>query len=100
MVQPLPTERRRHPRQASQASLTLHHAASQRDFPARCLDVSDGGLLAAVPLTMPVRVAQEVEVSAFDPQALGEPARRAVVVRVERDRLLRQGQLAVALNFY
>ena len=99
MVQPVPTERRRHPRQASRASLTLRHAASRREYPARCVDVSDGGLLAAVPITMPVRIAHEVEVSSFESQALPQPMQRAVVVRVERERLLGQGQLAVALRF-
>lgn len=99
MVQPVPTERRRHPRQASAASLTLRHAASQREYPGRCVDVSSGGVLAAVPLTMPVRVAHEVEVGSLDPQALPQPVQRAVVVRVERERLLSQGQLAVALQF-
>ena len=106
MVKGVPTERRQHPRAASAAALTLQHGPSRREFPARCVDLSAGGVLAAVPATMPVRVGHEVQVCARGaagggdaPPVLAEGPQSAVVVRVDRGRLLADGTLAVALRF-
>ena len=101
MINGVPTERRHHPRSASAAALTLQHGPSGREFPARCLDISAGGVLAAVPAAMPVRVGHKVRVGAREdaPAPLVEAAQPAVVVRVERSRLLKDGVLAIAMRF-
>ena len=94
-------ERRQYPRQPLSARVHLHHQASRREFPARSVDVSEGGLLMYVPATTPVSVGQVVEVRFEDPPA-GTPCGQTVagqVARVDRQKLLAMGYLAVGVQF-
>ena len=104
MSQPPTTERRRHRRVPLSAGVEFRHGPTRRDFPARSVDLSAGGMLMYVPATVPVRVGQDVHlrIGRVEPDELAHLSGRAVdarVVRVERGALIACGHLAIALEF-
>lgn len=60
MNQPPPTERRCHRRLPLSASVEFRHGPTRRDYPARSVDLSAGGMLMYVPATVPIRVGHDV----------------------------------------
>ena len=98
------TERRAHPRYPLATSVQFFHGPSQRDFPARCVNISQGGLLMYVPARTPVQPGQPLrlcvsavgrpEFAPFD----GKPV-DATIVRVDRRKFIEEGHLAVGVRF-
>ena len=86
-----PVERRTHPRRRMVAGMQLRHHQSGLGFPCRCVDISAGGACLAVPPTMPVRPGHTVEIDGL--------AADAEVVRVDRECLVTQGHLLIAVRF-
>ena len=97
------TERRRHQRYPLATSVQFFHAKSQRDFPGRSVDVSDGGMLMFVPATVPLHAGQNIRLnaSALPARTDHTPGQRdATVVRVDRNALLSAGHIAVGVQFH
>ena len=97
-------ERRKHARHPLPTRVQFHHEASRRDFPARCVDISGGGMLMFVPTAAPLKAGDSLRltlgaVSRPEFSELGDGPMDASVVRVDRQALLRAGQLAVAVRF-
>jgi len=97
-------DRRSHPRYPLATSIQFFHGPTQRDFPARCVDISLGGMLMFVPAATPVQPGQPVRVAVgglsrpeFAP--IGQKPLDATIVRVDRQKLLDEGHLAVGLRF-
>ena len=98
------TERRAHPRYPLATSVQFFHGPSQRDFPARCVDISVGGLLMHVPAAAPVQSGQPVRLSMGGvdrPEfaGLGGKPLDGTIVRVNRQTLIEKGHLAVGVRF-
>ncbi len=98
------TDRRRHQRYPLPTGVQFYHSPSQREFPARCVDVSKGGLLMYVPASVPVHPGQPIRVNIGGvdrPEfaGMGEGPLDATVVRVDRYALLSMGHLAVGIRF-
>jgi c-di-GMP-binding flagellar brake protein YcgR len=97
-------ERRRSARFPLSASITVHHLPSQRDFPARSVDASQGGMLLYLPAAAPMAPGQQVQlyIPAHDRQELADLSERTLlgrVVRVDRQRLPALGYLPVGIKF-
>jgi hypothetical protein len=97
-------ERRAQKRFAQAAGVQFHHDLSGRDFPGRCVDVSQGGLQMYVPAATPVQPGQAVRLALSgitEPAlaALGGKSLNATVVRVDRQALTQKGQLAIGVKF-
>jgi hypothetical protein len=101
------TERRQHNRIPRVVSIRLHHELTDREIPARTVDISDGGLLLSVPATAPVAPGQTVRVRAGQDVLPRVPMRttpgeadelEATVVRVDRNALLSTGQLQLGVS--
>lgn len=97
-------ERRVHPRHRVPAGLTIEHAASDRCFPARTEDLSEGGICMLVPASAPVRKGQEISVTFGwfahdDLSSFATTTHKAIIVRVNRQTLLDKGQLEVGARF-
>ncbi|NBB95772.1 MAG: hypothetical protein GVY16_08530 [Planctomycetes bacterium] len=99
-------ERRRHSRIPRVVNIHLHHKPSDREIPARTLDISDGGMLVSVPATAPVAPGQAICVRAGQDVLPRLPIRTdpcqcddldARIVRVDRNALLNTGQLQVGV---
>ena len=104
MIDGPPKERRVSPRYGATAGVRFFHEPSSRDFPARCVNLSTGGLLMYVPAAAPVRPGQTVRLTLGQvdlPELAGLSAARveAQIVRVDRNALLAEGHLAVAVRF-
>jgi c-di-GMP-binding flagellar brake protein YcgR len=94
------------------ALVRLHHGPSDREYPARSVDASDGGMLMHAPAIAPLGLGQRVRVSlasASVPQAMGKfesdlpqlaagPV-NATIVRVDRGKFLSTGQVVVGVKF-
>ena len=98
------TERRAHRRYPLATSISFFHDQSQRNFPGRCIDVSDGGMMMYIPATSPIQAGQAIRlaVGSIDrPEfaELGEKTVDATVVRVDRHSLLTFGHIAVSVKF-
>ena len=96
-------ERRRHPRLNCIAAVGLAHQASGREFRARCLDASVGGVLLRVPADAPLAAGQYVTVnfpagSSTDLPFAAAP-HHGVIVRVDRSSLLAHGHNQAAVAF-
>jgi len=97
-------DRRQHARRPLAASVQFHHAPSKRDFPGRCVDVSEGGMLLYVPANTPIQAGHPIRLRMpKPPPAAGddptyEPV-DATVVRVDRHGLLSMGHIAVGVKF-
>ena len=97
-------ERRAHKRFTQAAAVQFHHDLSGRDFPGRCVDVSQGGLQMYVPPAAPVQPGQAVRLALSgitEPAlaALGGKPLDATIVRVDRQCLTQKGQLAISVKF-
>lgn len=97
-------DRRKHPRRPMASSLEFYHEPSQKTFPARCVDISPGGLLMYIPAAAPVQVGHAMRITsglASRPQSQSprEQAIEATIVRVERRPLLSIGSIAVGVQF-
>ena len=98
------TERRRHARHPLATSVDFYHGPAQRSFPARCVDISEGGLLMFVRADTPVRPGQAVRLGLGvlnrpEFACLGNRPVDATIVRVNRQALLSEGNLAVGVRF-
>ncbi|MBS3733924.1 MAG: PilZ domain-containing protein [Phycisphaerae bacterium] len=97
-------ERRRHRRHPLATSVTFHHGPSHRQFPARCVDVSAGGVKLHVPAATPVRPGQPIRLrvdGVYRPEfaSLANQELPATIVRVDRIAMVRTGHLAVGVRF-
>ena len=97
-------ERRRHQRYPLATSIEFFHGPSRRDFPARCVDISEGGMLMYVPAKTPVQAGQPIRlnlqgVTRPDVGYMAEEPMDATVVRVDRQKLLSIGHVAVGVKF-
>ena len=97
-------ERRIHQRIPLTTSIQFQHDPSQRAFPARCVDISAGGLRMYVPATTPVQPGHTVRLDTMGLNRPDVPATEAdtvlaTVVRVDRRSLLSAGNLAIAVRF-
>ena len=104
MAEPTPGERRRHARYPMTTTMPFYHGPSQREFPGRCSDVSAGGMLMYVPAATPVRVGQGIRlnVGSLGRPELAQLSQRqvnATIVRVERQKLLTKGHIAIGVQF-
>jgi len=98
-----PTDRRQHVRRPLAVSVQFHHAPSRREYPGRCVDVSEGGMLMYVPAATPVKAGHAIRV-AIPPTSPGQTDNgyqpvEATVVRVDRHAMLSMGHLAVGVKF-
>ncbi len=97
-------ERRVSPRYQLAAGVRFFHGPSGRDLPARCVDISRGGLLMYVPAASPVRPGQAVRltlgaISLPEFAGLAGAPIEGTIVRVNRGALLAEGHLAVGVRF-
>ena len=97
-------ERRQHQRFPLAMGVQFFHGPSRRDFPGRCVDLSDGGMLMHVPPTTPVRVGHPIRLDAAavprgESRRAGETPIDATIVRVDHHCLLTAGNLAVGVRF-
>jgi len=97
-------DRRAHTRYPLATSVEFHHGPSQRNFPARCVDISAGGMLMYVPAATPVQPGHPVRlqmgaVSRPEFAGLADKPISATVVRVDRRSILSSGHLAIGLRF-
>ncbi len=98
------TERRAHQRHPLSTSVQFYHGPSQREFPCRSADVSQGGVRMYVPAATPVRPGDSVRLalgSMSRPEfaALGDKPVDSTVVRVNRDAMIERGYIEVAVRF-
>jgi len=98
------TDRRRHQRYPLATGVQFYHGPTQREFPGRCVDISDGGMLMYVPAKLPVQPGQPIRltvgtVSRPEFSALSEKPLDATIVRVDRHKLLSMGHIAVGVRF-
>lgn len=99
-----PAERRKHARYPLTTGVEFYHEPSHQDLPARCTDVSQGGLRMYVPVATPIRAGDSVRLTLGalgrpEFSGLGEEPLNASIVRVDRHALLSSGHLAVGVRF-
>jgi len=104
MAETEPTEQRMHPRYPLATSVEFFHGPSQREFPARCANISLGGLKMYVPVATPVRPGQAIRLaisglSRPEFARLGTGPVHATIVRVDRQAMIAEGDLAVGVRF-
>ena len=97
-------DRRAARRYPLQWQVCVWHEASKRFFNGRSDNISGSGALIYLPLTVPVRLNERVEVNFPSPGISGSdrhPARifTAKVVRINRPQSILDGRQAVAVNF-
>ena len=98
------TERRANRRYPLATSISFYHDQSQRSFPGRCVDVSDGGMMMYIPASSPIQPGQAIRLtvgSVNRPEfaGLSEKPVDATIVRVDRHSLLTFGHLSVGVKF-
>lgn len=98
------SDRRVHPRYPLATSVEFYHGPSQRDFPARCANISVSGLKMYVPASTPVREGQPIRVSVGGVRrpefsSLGAGPVQATIVRVDRRAMIQEGDMAVGVRF-
>ena len=103
MAKPSGSDRRRHARSKIAAPVKFYHASANKGYPARCIDVSPGGMGMVVSPVAPIKAGQHVQVIAPEAQSLAEqlpPGDKidATVARVERGALPTGGQVVVGLK--
>lgn len=107
-----PADRRHYKRVATSALVRLHHGPSDREYPARSVDVSAGGMLMYVPAITPVGLGHRISIrtdSSAGPDApgkfecdlprLGAQPVNATIVRVDRGKLVSTGQIVIGVQF-
>ncbi len=104
MARPEGSDRRKHPRHPLATTVQLYHEPSRRQYPARSVDISDGGMLMYVPASVPVASGHSVRVTigSHSRPELAELSDRpldATVVRVDRRKVLHLGHLPVGIRF-
>jgi c-di-GMP-binding flagellar brake protein YcgR len=97
-------ERRVSPRYQLAAGVQFFHGPSGRNLPARCVDISRGGLLMYVPAASPVQPGQTIRltlgaISLPKLAGLSGAPIGGTIVRVDRRALLAEGCLAVGVRF-
>jgi c-di-GMP-binding flagellar brake protein YcgR len=101
----MPTvDRRQHVRQPLALSVRFEHLPSRREFKARCVDISRGGLLLYVPATVPVQVGHPIRLALKgmkkpEFEDLSDKTFEAHVVHVDRHTLIPMGHLAIGVRF-
>ncbi len=98
------SDRRQYQRFPLATSVQFHHGPTQREIPARSMDVSANGMLMSVPPNTPVHAGQAVKLnmSQFPLRSLNHVANGSVsatVVRVDRGCLTSEGQLLIGVRF-
>lgn len=98
------TERRQYQRYPMPTSIQFFHGPLRREISSRCVDISSGGMLMTVPPNIPVRPGQYIRVTGANfshPEFMGlsEKSLDATIVRVNREKLLSEGNLAVGVRF-
>ena len=104
MVLPPIQERRLHPRIPVAAGLRIYHPVAGREFPARAMDISPGGMCLRLPATAPVKEGQDLRLMQFNDEILGrflshDTTVAATVVRVDRTDVPRLGQVVLGVKF-
>ena len=97
-------DRRQHVRYPLATTVQFYHCPSRREFPARSIDMSAGGILLYVPAGTPVASGQPIQLKLgvhgrpeFAP--LSDAPLDGTVVRVDRKRMLDMGHLPVGVRF-
>jgi c-di-GMP-binding flagellar brake protein YcgR len=97
-------EQRLSVRVTAKGRCTFRHLRSGHEFAGWCLDISDGGMKLAIPLTAPLLCGHCIEIS-LPASILAEqhlPSGdwiSAEVVRVDRSKLVTNAQLTVGVRF-
>lgn len=104
MVDVTPMERRKHPRRTANIAAHVIHDPTGRTFPCRIVDASATGAMLLVPLSMPVRAGHTLEIQPNEPLVselsdLSGLTSRATVIRVDRDRMILEGHIAIGVRF-
>ncbi len=97
-------DRRRSQRVPMAVAVQFFHGPTQREFPARSVDVSEGGMLMYVPAGAPVAAGQAVRVCVSAPTrpefaGLAGKDITATIVHVDRQKMLVAGHLPVGIRF-
>ena len=96
-------ERREHPRFKLVAKVEFHHEPTDRDFPAKSVDISAGGMMMYLPATVPVQTGQLINVtvgSLDNPEFAGlDETIYGTITRVDREPLLATGNIAISVQF-
>ena len=97
-------DRRVYRRYPAPISVRVEHVASKREFPARAVDVSRGGMLMYVPAATPVKVGQAIRLTmkgVDQPELAGLSGQflPAMIKRVDRHVLIKIGHLAIGVEF-
>ena len=97
-------ERRRHVRHPLATTVQFYHGPSQREYPARSVDISHGGMLLFVPVSTPVAAGQPVRVKVGahnrpELEGLNCDGVDATIVRVDRRRIMDMGYVPVGVRF-
>jgi len=98
-------ERRRYVRYPLATSVRFYHGPSRREYPARSVDISGGGILMYVPAGAPIAPGHTIRLTVgganrpeFAPLDRDAPV-EATIVRVDRHRMLSTGHLPVGIRF-
>jgi len=97
-------DRRRHVRYPMATTVQFYHGPSRREFPARTVDISSGGLLMYIPASVPVAPGQPIRLTIGchnrpELAGLGDHPLDATIVRVDRHKMLSLGHLPVGVRF-
>ena len=98
------SERRKHPRHPLATTVQFFHGPSRREYPARSVDISRGGMLLYVPASVPVTRGQGIRlrIGSHGRPELAELSNKpldATVVRVDRRKMIDLGHLPVGVRF-
>jgi len=98
------TDRRQHVRYPLATAVEFYHGPSRRKYPARSMDVSNGGILMFVPVGTPVSPGQPVRLTLGTHDRpefgkLGERPLDGTIVRVAREGMLDSDHLPVGVRF-
>ena len=97
-------DRRKHARHPLATTVQFYHGPSRREYPARSVDVSHGGMLMYLPASVPVARGHAIRVTigSHARPELAELSNRpldATVVRVDRRKVVNLGHLPVGIRF-
>ena len=98
------SDRRQFTRYPMATTVEFFHGPSRRNYPARSVDVSRGGMLMFVPATTPVAPGQPIRVtlggySQPELHTLSNKPVEGTIVRVDRGGMLEAGHLPVGVRF-
>lgn len=97
-------DRRKHARCPLAMSVSFQHLPSHRDFPARCVDISRGGMMMYIPATAPVQAGHPIRLTLKDMnlpelEDLSGKTVDAHIIHVNRKPLIPMGHLAMGVQF-